>query len=278
MMHQPFTGERFFGDGGSATLQRARRRAPADDPPLRRRCSDADPLDHEPEAVRGRGTQGLRPGRERGPPRPLRLRLLRLLHARGRPHRPRRRIGPQALRHRRADPDHRGRRRRGHAPGTGAQPPGAARSSRPATAGSTPPPSSCSAADRVGRTRASVTAPAPAPRSRTTRSGDARDEGVEGGPELLADRVPLHQDLVPGAGDHDRVAGLEPGREPLGGRRRADRIGAGRDDQRRQAHLQAEARIERTCASGGRPRRARRRSDRRWRRRRSPSRPAALRA
>ena len=38
-------------------------------------------------------------------------------------------------------------------------------------------------------------------------------------------------------------AGLEPGGEALGRRRGADRIGAGRDDQRRQADLRRIARI-----------------------------------
>ncbi len=46
--------------------------------------------------------------------RALRLRLLRLLHARRRPYRPRHRGRAQALRHRRPDPDHRRRRRHRH--------------------------------------------------------------------------------------------------------------------------------------------------------------------
>ena len=51
------------------------------------------------------------------------LRLLRLLHGRGRPRRSRDRGGARALRHRGADPDHRGRGRHRAPPGKGATPP-----------------------------------------------------------------------------------------------------------------------------------------------------------
>ena len=67
-------------------------------------------------------------------------------------------------------------------------------SSLRATAGSMPPPSSCSAANPTAARSRRVA------RNRIGRSGN---EGVEGRPELLADRVALHQDLVPGARDDD---------------------------------------------------------------------------
>ena len=51
MMHQPFTGERFFGDSGGATY-----RVPGGERQLRtRRCASlqgCDHLDHQPEAFR----------------------------------------------------------------------------------------------------------------------------------------------------------------------------------------------------------------------------------
>ena len=52
MMHQPFTGERFFGDGGSATYQGPGGERKLMDAPLRlaERC---DHLHHEPEAFAG---------------------------------------------------------------------------------------------------------------------------------------------------------------------------------------------------------------------------------
>jgi hypothetical protein len=62
----------------------------------------------------------------------------------------------------------------------------------------------------------------------------AGHEGVEGRPEILADRVALREDLVAGIGQHHEVPGPHPGGEPLRHRRAADRIGPGGDDQGRQ--------------------------------------------
>ncbi len=58
MMHQPFTGERFFGDGGTLDLSGPGRRAPAPDAPLRL-AQGRDHLHHEPEALCGRRVAGL---------------------------------------------------------------------------------------------------------------------------------------------------------------------------------------------------------------------------
>ena len=119
LMHQPFTGERFFGDGASASYRgrqgERKLRRPSLRGLVRRRSSR--------RRARACSAPAQLAAYERvereTPDRPLRLRLLRLLHARRRPYRPRHRGGPQALRHRRPDPDHRGRRRRSSRPGTG---------------------------------------------------------------------------------------------------------------------------------------------------------------
>ena len=85
-----------------------------------------------------------------GPAVALRRRLLRLLHARGRPRRSRDRNRAQALRHAAADPDHRRRRRHHHHLGEAATRPADA-SSRPATSACTPRRSSCCSVDAVFR-------------------------------------------------------------------------------------------------------------------------------
>ena len=95
MMAQPFTRERFYGDGRRAS---ARTLAPShgDGPPSEwatrslhtRACAvprRGDARDDEPAPHSRRGRPGrLRPGRKPGPPHPLRRRLLRLLRARRR--------------------------------------------------------------------------------------------------------------------------------------------------------------------------------------------------
>ena len=132
MMAQPFTGERFAGDGkrawyaGPGRRRRRSRTRPCaalaeaalftTTPATCSRTPTARPIDRV-ESCR--------------PPRPLRLRLLRLLHGRRRPRRHRHRGRAAALRHRRADPDHRRRRRPASPTGRAARPrrrPGRARS------------------------------------------------------------------------------------------------------------------------------------------------------
>ncbi len=99
LMHQPYLGEVFTGDGHSARL-----RGPAGERTLRtRRCARSRTGAagfHRSAPVRGRRGGGAVPcpGRA-GAPLALRHRLLRLLHARGGPGRPRGRGGAEALRH-----------------------------------------------------------------------------------------------------------------------------------------------------------------------------------
>ena len=123
MMAQPFTRERFYGDGKRArlrTLAPSRGEAPPSEWTTRtfraRVCAslrEATLMTTSPLLIRDDGRPGgLRPGRERGPPDPLRRRLLRLLRARGGVHRPRDRNQSQAARRRRARADHRGGGRR----------------------------------------------------------------------------------------------------------------------------------------------------------------------
>ena len=130
MMHQPFTRERFSGDGGAA-----RYRGPAGKRDLHVRacpgsttrcCTTTSPLlmNRADRAAFGAG--------ERGEALALRRRLLRLLHAGGRPDRPHHRDRDQAARHRAADPDRHRRRRHRHTWENGPAQPAAA-SSSPAT-------------------------------------------------------------------------------------------------------------------------------------------------
>ena len=100
MMAQPFTRERFYRRRQTSEAAHAcslARRGPAlgmgDARPAHARLrlprrGDGDDDEPAPHSRRGR-PRGLRQGRERGAPRPLRRRLLRLLRARGRLHRPR---------------------------------------------------------------------------------------------------------------------------------------------------------------------------------------------
>ena len=53
MMHQPFTGERFFGDSGRRHLSGSRGRASAQDPPVRI-AEGFDHLDDQPETLQRR--------------------------------------------------------------------------------------------------------------------------------------------------------------------------------------------------------------------------------
>ena len=123
MMAQPFTRERFYGDGKRAklrTLALSHGEAPPAEWATRalhaRSCAslrEATLTTTSPSLIRERRRPGgLSSGRERGSPHPLRRRLLRLLRARGRVHRPRHRDQSQAARRYRADPDHRGGGRR----------------------------------------------------------------------------------------------------------------------------------------------------------------------
>ena len=135
MMHQPFIGERFTGDGGAAHY-----RGPAGERALHvRPCASArrrDAVHHQPAADERGRPRRLRPRRGRGAALALRRRLLRLLHAGRRPCRSGDRDRAQAARHRGADPDHRGRRRR-------SSPPGKAQARRKAVASSRPATSAC---------------------------------------------------------------------------------------------------------------------------------------
>ncbi len=63
----------------------------------------------------------------------------------------------------------------------------------------------------------------------------AGHEGVEGGPELRADRVGLLQHLVPCARQEDHAAGLQPVGEARDGRDRNDMVVRADDDQDRRA-------------------------------------------
>ena len=121
-----------------------------------------------------------------------------------------------ALRHRRADPDRRRRRRPGDRLGRQFRRPAAAAWWRPATA-------------RLHEQVAATGWPG-------LSASRARDEGVEGRPELLADRVALHQELVPAAGDDDRAAGPHARRRSARSRRsETTRSRAPASDQRRDA-------------------------------------------
>ena len=128
LMSQPFTGELFYatdsashyeGPGGPRLLKT---RATT-------RLADATLFTTTPALFKGAKRARLRQAREFGAARPLRHRLLRLRHGGRRPCRHRRRSGTEALRHCRADPDHRAGRRRGHRPSRASPPRTAATSS-----------------------------------------------------------------------------------------------------------------------------------------------------
>ncbi len=101
MMAQPFTRERFYGDGRRAKL-RTLALSHGDSPPsewttrtLRTRAcaslAEATLLTTSPMLIQDAESRSLPPGRKRGPADPVRRRLLRLLRARGGLRRPRRR-------------------------------------------------------------------------------------------------------------------------------------------------------------------------------------------
>ena len=96
LMNQPFTRERFSGDGGAA-----RYRGPSGDRDLHvRECAslgDALMYHDQPAADESKRPRGLRQAGGQGEALALRRRLLRLLHAGGRPDRSDRRDRTQAI-------------------------------------------------------------------------------------------------------------------------------------------------------------------------------------
>ena len=114
VMNQPFTGERFSGDGGAAQLIAARPASATCACGPARDLSEAVLFTTSPLLMNSADRADLRQGRGGGAALALRRRLLRLLHAGGRPRRSRDRDRAQALRRAAADPDHRRRRRRHH--------------------------------------------------------------------------------------------------------------------------------------------------------------------
>ena len=124
MMAQPFTRERFYGDGKRAklrTLAPTHGEAPPSEWATRslhtRACAslaEATLLTTSPLLIqRRRRPRGLHAGRKPSPAHAVWRRLLRLLRARGRLRRPGDRDQPQTARHRRARADHRGGGRHG---------------------------------------------------------------------------------------------------------------------------------------------------------------------
>jgi myo-inositol-1(or 4)-monophosphatase len=99
MMHQPFIGERFSGDSGSAHIRDRPASAEAFGAALRV-AEGSDLLHHQPAADERRRPRRLRPGRGRGAADALWRRLLFLLHAGRRPSRSRGRDRAETLRHR----------------------------------------------------------------------------------------------------------------------------------------------------------------------------------
>ena len=125
MMAQPFTRERYYGDGKRSrlrTLAATRGDAPPSEWTTRslrtRPCAsleEATLFTTSPLLIREEfGPESVPAGRKQGSAASLRRRLLRLLRACRRFRRPRHRDQPKAARHRRPHADHRGRRRRGH--------------------------------------------------------------------------------------------------------------------------------------------------------------------
>ena len=113
MMNQPFTRERFSGDGGAAHY-----RGPAGKRDLHvRECASIDrgaDVHHKPVADEQKRPRGIRQARGQGEALPLRRRLLRLLHAGRGADRSDHRNRNQAVRYRRNHPDRRRRRRHRH--------------------------------------------------------------------------------------------------------------------------------------------------------------------
>ncbi len=114
MMHQPFTRERFTGDGGGARYRSPDRQPRPARAILRQSCRRL--VVHHLAALDEReGPRDLCRRGKQSKALALRRRLLRLLHARRRPHRSADRDRAQAARHRAAHPHHhRGRRHRHH--------------------------------------------------------------------------------------------------------------------------------------------------------------------
>ena len=111
MMNQPFTRERFSGDGGRRAIAVRPASATcgcAPAPPLR----EAVLFTTSPRLMNAADRETFGRVEERRAALALWRRLLRLLHAGGRPRRSRDRDRAQALRRAPADPDHRRRRRR----------------------------------------------------------------------------------------------------------------------------------------------------------------------
>ena len=113
MMAQPFTGELFYAtaseawyEGPRRTVALSTRKTPC--------SSDATLCTTTPSLFGGARREAYDRLETRGPDAALRHRLLRLCDGGGRPHRPRRRGRAAILRHRGADPDHRGGRRHHH--------------------------------------------------------------------------------------------------------------------------------------------------------------------
>ena len=111
VMHQPYTGETFVGSRLGAEFRRGSSSTPLKvrEWPASRRC---DRLGRRSRDVhRPRRTRRVSRGRCQSPDAPLQRRLLFVLHGCCRLHRSGHRIGPEALRHPTAHPDHRVRRR-----------------------------------------------------------------------------------------------------------------------------------------------------------------------
>ena len=121
MMHQPFIGERFSGDSGSAHYE-----GPSGERKLAvRRCAslnEATSFTTSPLLMNAADRAAFGRVEERGAADALWRRLLFLLHARRRPSRSRHRDRTETLRYRGADPDHHRRRRHRHHLGRQARP------------------------------------------------------------------------------------------------------------------------------------------------------------
>ena len=113
MMHQPYIGERFSGDNGSANYA-----GPSGERKLTvRRCAslkEATSFTTSPLLMNAADRAQFAKIESGGEADALWRRLLFLLHAGGGPSRPRCRDRVEALRYRGADPDHHRRRRRRH--------------------------------------------------------------------------------------------------------------------------------------------------------------------
>ena len=121
MMHQPYIGERFSGDSGSAHYS-----GPSGERKLAvRRCAslkEATSYTTSPLLMNAADRAAFGRVEAGGAADALWRRLLFLLHARRRPSRSRHRDRTEALRYRRPDPDHHRRRRHRHHLGRQARP------------------------------------------------------------------------------------------------------------------------------------------------------------